>query len=195
MYAAPVWFPNTKRTTCEPLQSIQNSALRIATGCHKRASLGHLHTETQMLPVDNHLGLLCSQYLASALRPSHPSFPTVTRPSGPRTIKTTIQAKFTPSIAHLLSNGVTPPSSYDNIISTLHTEAVQSAIHSFPPHRLLHTTPPPINPEESLLPRPFRSALSQLRSGHCKALNGYLFIRPQPISPERSVLCQGWITP
>ena len=175
-YAAPVWFPNTPRTTCDPLQVIQNTALRIATGCHKRASQGHLHTETQVLPVQDHLGLLCSQYLASALRPTHPSFSTVRRPSGPRiTTKTTLQARFGPSIAHHLSNGVTPPSSYDSIISSLHTEAVQLAIRNFPPHRLLGpTTPPPINPEESSLPRPFRSTLAQLRSGHCKALNGYL---------------------
>ena len=172
-YAAPVWFPNTKRTTCEQLQTIQNSALRIATGCHKRASLGHLHTETQVLPVENHLGLLCSQYLASALRPSHPSHAIVTRASGPRTIKTTLQNRFLPSIAQYLNNNITPPDSYQQIINNIHTDAVQQAIRQFPPHRFLLNSPPPINPEELDLPRPYRTTLSQLRSGHCKVLSGY----------------------
>ena len=189
-YAAPVWFPITKRSTCEQLQIIQNTALRIATGCHKRASLGHLHTETQTLPVVDHLGLLCSQYLASALRPSHPSHAIVTRNSGPRTIKTSLQSKFLPSIAHHLTNGITSPDDYDNIITSLHTEAVQSAIQSFPPHRFLHQVPPPINPEELTLPRPFRTTLAQLRSGHCKALSGYraeIGLSNDPLCPS----CRG----
>jgi hypothetical protein len=57
------------------LQTIQNSALRIATGSLQMASASHQHSEAEVLP---HLSLLCSQYLASALRPHHPSHPIVT---------------------------------------------------------------------------------------------------------------------
>ena len=35
------------------------------------------------------------------------------------------------------------------------------------PYKVLMATSPPIDPAEQLLPRSFRSALSQLRSGHC----------------------------
>ena len=44
-----------------------DSALRIATGCVKMASIDHLHEETEMLPVQDHLSLICSQYLVIAL--------------------------------------------------------------------------------------------------------------------------------
>ena len=32
-YAAPLWFPNTSRSSIAKLQTIPNSAIRIATGC------------------------------------------------------------------------------------------------------------------------------------------------------------------
>ena len=89
-YAAPVWSANASPTNLGRLQTIQNSALRIATGCHKRASQGHLHTETKILPIVDSLNLLCRQYLASALCPSHPSHAIVTAPSGPRNVKHTL---------------------------------------------------------------------------------------------------------
>ncbi|KAF2344177.1 Reverse transcriptase domain [Trinorchestia longiramus] len=82
-YAAPIWFPNASPSSIAKLQTIQNAALRIASGSHKMASASHLHRETGVLPVADHLSLLCSQYLFSSLRPHHPnnlSHPTL-RPS------------------------------------------------------------------------------------------------------------------
>ena len=98
-YAAPVWFPNAPTTAVSTLQSIQNSALRIATGSLKMASTDHLHQEASVLPVRAHLSMLCSQFLLSALRPNHPSHPTVTADSGPRNIRHTLQSRFRPSIS------------------------------------------------------------------------------------------------
>ena len=83
-YAAPVWFPNSSLSAIAKLQTIQNSALRIATGSHKMASVSHLHSETEVLPVSDHLSLLCSQFLCSSLRLGHPSLPVVSQTSGPR---------------------------------------------------------------------------------------------------------------
>ena len=106
-YAAPVWFPNAPTTAVSTLQSIQNSALRIATGSLKMASTDHFHQEVSVLPVRAHLSMLCSRFLLSALRPNHPSHPTVTADSGPRNIRHTLQSRFRPSISAHLIDGIT----------------------------------------------------------------------------------------
>ena len=93
-YAAPVWFPTVSTESTKALQTIQNAAARIATGCHQRASIDHLLAETQLLRVDQSLGLLCSQYLESALRPTHPAFPNVSQQSSPVTKKQTLRTRF-----------------------------------------------------------------------------------------------------
>ncbi|KAF2347267.1 Reverse transcriptase domain [Trinorchestia longiramus] len=77
-YAAPIWFPNAFPSSIAKLQTIQNATLRIATGSHKMASTSHLHRETGILPVADHLSLFCSQYLLSSLRPHHSNYLTVT---------------------------------------------------------------------------------------------------------------------
>jgi hypothetical protein len=65
-YAAAVWFPNCKPSNVEKLQFIQNSAMRLVTGCHKassNSSIDHLLTETKMMRVSEYLSMLCAQYL------------------------------------------------------------------------------------------------------------------------------------
>ena len=69
MYVAPIWFPNTSPSLIQKLQTIQNSALRIATGCVKMSFIDHLHEETKMLSGHDHLSLITSQYL----KPNNPS--------------------------------------------------------------------------------------------------------------------------
>ena len=80
-YCAPIWFPNASPTSLNRIQSIQNAALRTATGNVKMASIGHLHAETQVLPVEPHLSLLCSP-----LHKTHPTIPvpSLCRPSSNR---------------------------------------------------------------------------------------------------------------
>ena len=172
-YACPIWFPNSSRSSIQKLQSIQNHALRIATGCVKMSAIDHLHTETKLLPVADHLSLLSSQFLARALQPHHPSYSTVSSPSGPRSMKNTLQSRYLPSVAPHLVGDALPPVNYRNTIQCLHTEAVANAIASQAPNRVLGSPPPAIAEEERTLPRPYRSTLSQLRSGFCRSLNYY----------------------
>ncbi|KAF2346319.1 Reverse transcriptase domain [Trinorchestia longiramus] len=173
-YAAPIWFPNASPSSIAKFQTIQNATLRIAFGSHKMASASHLHRETGVLLAADHLSLLCSQYLLSSLRPHHPNYLTVTQPSGPRNMKHTLQSGFLPSIAHLLSpNGDCLPSTYRQALNSLHSSAVQQAISAEGPNRVLQLSPPPISEEERSLPRSTRTLLSQLRSGHSRALNSY----------------------
>ena len=80
--------------------------VRIATGCFKMASVDHLHEETKMLPVQDHLSLISSQYLARALQPNNPSHSVVTSRSGIRNKKQSVQSQFLYCVAPYLSSDI-----------------------------------------------------------------------------------------
>ena len=61
--APPVWSTNASDTCLEKIQRTQNEALKIITGSHNMSSTDHLHSETKMLLVEDHLNLLSVQYL------------------------------------------------------------------------------------------------------------------------------------
>jgi hypothetical protein len=86
----PLWQPNISKTNIEKLQKVQNEAFRIVMGCHKKTSIDHLHAETQMLKVGEHIDLLSSQFLVNTFQRDHPSHAVVTLPQGPRTKKETL---------------------------------------------------------------------------------------------------------
>ena len=60
-YAAPVWSTNASESNIGKIKRAQNEALRIITGSHKMSSIDHLHSETKMLQVEDHLNLLSAQ--------------------------------------------------------------------------------------------------------------------------------------
>ena len=107
-----IYFPgfcSSSPSLIQKLQTIQNSALRIATGCVKMASIDHLYEETEMLPVQDHLFQICSQHLARALQPNNPSHSVVTSPSGSRDMKPTLQSRFLHHVNPHLSSGILTP--------------------------------------------------------------------------------------
>ena len=159
-------------TNITKLERVQNAAARISTGSVKLSAESHLHAETKMLPVQNHLSLLCSQHLATCLQPGHPSYTTVSADPGPRWyMKKTLQSKFGDQVLRYCINGaVQDPKEAREL---LHTEYVASAIRARRENRVLNTQAPDIADEEVSLPRQYRTALSQLRSGHCSALNAF----------------------
>ena len=61
---------------------INNFALREATGSVKTTSIDHLHEDTKMNPIQDHIFLIGSQYLARPLQPNNPFHSEVTFPSG-----------------------------------------------------------------------------------------------------------------
>ena len=85
---------------------------RIATGCHKNSPVEHLHTEAKFPLVKDHLEMLLSQHLASALRPTHPSHAIATAPHGPCSMKETPGHKCEAAVAPYLSNGVIDSAEY-----------------------------------------------------------------------------------
>ena len=175
-YAAAIWSPNASSSSFTRLQRSQNRALRIATGCHASASESHLHYESQVVPVADHLKMLSSQYLVSALRPIHPSHAVVTAPSGPRNMKASLSSKHLLDVSPHLTDGVVDPVSYPTILKSIHTSSVASSIAALGNNRLLGAPPPPISTSEISLSRGQRTTLSQLRSGFCKLLNDYRLI-------------------
>ena len=90
-YAALIWFLIAFQDSLRRLQAIKNTAFKIATGCHQRASSAHLHTEIRTLQTENSLGLLCRHYLAKALCLSHQFQVIVSQSSGPCIKKQTLQ--------------------------------------------------------------------------------------------------------
>ena len=170
-YASPIWFPYISTSNTTKLQRVQNAALRIATGSVKASAESHLHAETKMLPVQYHLSLLSSQFLATALQPDHPSYPTVTADPGPRDKKVTLQRRFGSQILRFFRNGAVHDAKEAR--KQLHTEYVDAAIRARPLNQVLNIPPPEIAEEENTLPRQYRTTLSQLRSGHCSALNTF----------------------
>ena len=67
-------------------------------------SADHFHQECQVLPVKDSLSLLCQQFLLSASRTDHPSHGVMSAPSGPRSIKKTLQSAFKDDISFLLTD-------------------------------------------------------------------------------------------
>ena len=182
-YAAPIWFPNTSPTSRTKLQTIQNSALRIATGCIMMTPIDHLHTEAKTLKVDEHLKMLCSQHLATCLQPNHVSLPIVSSDSGPRRKKQTLQTYLGDQVNDLLVNGYVED--IKEARSTIHTRAVRAAIRSRRPNRVLSRAAPDVDEGEVNLPRAARTTLAQLRSGYCSALNTF----KERINVTPSALC------
>ena len=138
-YAAAIWVPNTSPSNINLIQRIQNRALRIATGCHVASSVSHLHQEAQFAFVGNHLNMLCLQLLASASRPTHPSNAIVSIPSGPCSMKKTLQSAFQSQLDPHLADGPVDQGNYNSIKKAIHTQAVQNTISALGPNPLLGT--------------------------------------------------------
>ena len=131
---------------------IQNITLRIATGCHHRATSAHMHTKTRILPIEDSLDLLWRQYLASALCPSHPSHAIVTQSSGSRIKKYTLQSKHMESARPFLMHNNHTPDKTKIAQHKNHTKTVQDSFLNTPPNSVLHEPAPEISLRNSLSP-------------------------------------------
>ena len=64
------------------------------TGYVRMTGIDALHAESKTLKVENHLRMLCSQFLATCLKPDYASLPIVTADLGPRDMKQIFQKNF-----------------------------------------------------------------------------------------------------
>jgi hypothetical protein len=156
--------------------------MRLILGCHKASSIVHLHTETKLLPVADHLAMLCTQFLASCLRSAHPSNVVVKLPPEPRKntlglhLKEMLSSCFSDVVSYHFHGGITPESDYTKIKTEIHTAAISTYLNSAPPNVVLGCKPSlDIHPSEQSLPRVYQTTNPQLRSGKCNRLQSYKF--------------------
>ena len=131
------------------------------------SSIDHLHSETEMLQVEDHFNLLSVQYLVHCLDTENICHHITYMDFPPREMKEKIFTRHYQTVLPLLANN------RKNTLQALHTSFVNTAIGTMKDNRVLNILPPSINDEETLLQRRQRTTLSQLRSGHCKLLNSY----------------------
>ena len=167
-YASPIWAPAISESNWTRLQTVQNQALRVATGCLLMSSSSHLHQETKVLPLREHTTMLSKQLLAAFHQNVHPGHKHLQKPKASRNLKKTI-LQYEEEV-NLLFRGAT----YKDNLKTIHTRAVSTTISNYPVNRVLQTAPPEINPEEMALERNVRTRLARLRSGFCRTLQSYM---------------------
>ena len=137
------------------------------------SSIDHLHSEAEIMPVEDHHDMLSTQFLINSLRVSHPLHAAVTAPPGPRKMKETLHSKFGNKAAPYLDKGVTDPLEYKSNLKKIHIDYVASSIQCSGNNQLLGSVQPSISPSEKRLSRFQQTTLSQLRSGHYRFLQGY----------------------
>lgn len=177
-YASTVWSPMISESNLGKLQTTQNNALRIITGCTADTNTDHLHIETKTLPLSNHLELHASQLRQKSQLPTHPLHDLTTQPKVDkrRQIKTSIFDDGCKGIISINNTNSLPPTpdSISQNLKTIHTIAVSNCIKSYKTNPILMQPAPDINSSEISLPRKTRRILAQLRAGKSPILHTYL---------------------
>ena len=167
-YVAPVWGTNASRSTIGKIQRAQNEAFDIITGSHKLSSIGHLHSDTEMLQVEDHLKFISVQYLVHCLDIENVCHHITRMDHPPREMKETIFTRHNQTVLPLLAN------KKKDTLQVTHTSLfVNRAIGNMTDNRVLNNRAPPINDEEPHLSRQQWTTLSQIHSGHCKLMYSY----------------------
>ena len=185
-YCANIYSPDMCDTNWKHIQTAQNTALRIATGCTKKSAISHLHNETKIMPVKEHSEMITKQFLLAAQKPEHPNHDTLNlnQPNPRRTTRKTILTNYSAYISNKTNNSSINEEQYKQKLKVIHTEAVQE-VKQRSNNKVLNTIPPEINPEERSLPRKTRCTLAQLRSGYSPFLQSYL----HSINASQNDLC------
>ena len=170
-YCCPIWTPALSKTSWEDLQTAQNTALRVATGCHMMSDTDHLHSETKVMQVRQHCEMLSKQFLLATQKSGHPNKVDLNSPPPPRQMKQTLKSKFGKEVKNI-SRPNLPEADYKSRLKVIHTKSVKDLISSTT-NKVLNARPPEISKTERDLPRATRSTLAQLRSGYSTYLNSY----------------------
>lgn len=184
-YCAPIFTPMLSNTNWKKLQTCQNMALKVATGCHKISSETHVHAECKMLPIKEHNEMLTKQFILRTQRPDQPGKVDLDSGDGPqyRHMKDTMKKKYGDYVHKILRD--TDPkidinSELDNVtykhkLRDIHKDCVKSYLANRPVNQVLNAQPEPVHADEAILTRQARTTLAQLRSGerHSMFLKSY----------------------
>ena len=170
-YGNTIYSPLITNTLYNNLQTVDNTAKRIITGCTTDTRTQHLHDETATLPIKEHFQLHASILRQKATGTTHPLHPLLRQPPPDRNMKETIfhNTDFTTNIDHTSATD-------DNIRQNnkdIHTSIVQQYLSSRQHNTLLMGHPPEIHGTERTLNRKTRRALAQLRANKSPLLNEY----------------------
>ena len=173
-YCGPVWTPSLMDTNWSRLQRAQNSELRITTGCLRMADVAELHQVVRELPVRQDSELISQQFAIACHLPQHPCHQLYHRPPDDRPERRrSLIGRFKPNIQQYLAEDPLSNTSYKSAISSIHQDAVRTAIESSS-SKLLNGRSPPIATAERTLPRKTRTILDQLRTGHSRIHGQYM---------------------
>jgi len=168
-YAHTAWQPLLKDTNLNKLQVTQNAALRTATGCTKTTPNDHVHQETKVLRLQDHMDMRGTHSYTSYTEPQHPlHYLTHDRP---------LHRHKRDTPAHYYSNfyNTLPPTPRNTSLRThIHTHFANRSIYSMQPNTILNSYPPPTSEEEKTLSREERVHLSRFRCGHHPVLPSYM---------------------
>ena len=173
-YCCPIWGPNLCESMWNEIQIAQNSALRTALGCVKMTGIDHLHSECQMMPVQDHCNMLSKQFLLQTQLEDQPNSIDLTAQPTERTMKKTLSSRFGNEISNMIPPEGLDTDTYKRELKNIHTMSVQATINKQKPNPVLNQPPPKVDDTEKSLPRKARTSLSQLRSGYSSLLNSYL---------------------
>ena len=173
-YACTSWSPIISKTNEDKLQRIQNAALRCATGHTKDTNVIHLHTETKVLPLNQHMKMIASQFREGTRDPAHPLNQAANAPSPERRQKMTALHKDSVTMVHGCHREGEEIKNIERNKRKLHTIFVEEHLESIPENTLIGMRPPEVRKEERTLPRGTRRTLAQLRAQKCPMLKSYL---------------------
>ena len=130
------------------------------TGCTRDTSTQHLHEETSILPIKQHLALHASQPRQKAQHPEHTLFQLTLQPHQPRNMKQTIfhNTNYTTN-RDTTPDTTTTLQTVNNNMTLRHTEIVQShlqtrnkVINDIRNKKLMHKNRNYLDTQEELLP-------------------------------------------
>lgn len=168
-YASPAWHPAISLTQINKLQTIQNTALRIILGSTQTTPIEHLHAETKILTIKQHLDMRGTQFLASVINNTDsPCHYLHNHPPTHRQIANTPHRHY----SNIL-NTMPQPANISHYKKHIHTQLTRQALNNQPHNKILNTPPPDISSTETQLSRSERVHLTRLRCGHHQSLYTY----------------------
>jgi hypothetical protein len=137
-YASPSWAPSISDANLNSLQVVQNKALKISIGCTRTSPTEHVHHETKVLKMSDHLDMKGAQFLAAAASdPVHPNHNLASIPPAPRNIRSTPATHYKQVL-----ESVPPEPQGANTKKHIHTAVTQQAIARLGPNSVLGVNPP-----------------------------------------------------
>ena len=138
------------------------------------ADVAELHQDARELPVRRHNELISRQSAISCHLPQHPCHQLCHRLPDDRTERRrSLIGQLKPNIQQYLAEEPLSNTTYKSAISSIHKDAVRTAIDSSS-SKLPNGRPTPIATDELTLPRKTRTILALLRTGHSQILGQYI---------------------